>query len=139
MSDYKAYNPDKFVTMFGTHRLRAFGADAMVEVSFNSDFGEVHVPVDGESRHVDMLDRSGTITVTLAAHSASNAALTAIVSANVPVPVTIIDKSSNGDVFFAGSVKIKTMPSFTGARSNSENVWVFQFTKGKMVFAGAVE
>ena len=139
MANYKGFNPDKFVTMVGTHRARAFGSDTMVEVAFNADFGEVHIPVDGEARHVDMLDRSGTITITLAAHSASNAAFTAIVSANVPVPVTIIDKSSNGDVFFAGSVKIKTMPTFTGASSNSENVWVWQFTKGKMVFAGAVE
>jgi hypothetical protein len=139
MSNYKPFNPEKVTTMFGTHRLRAFGADAMVEVAFNADYGEVHIPVDGEARHVDMLDRSGTITVTLAQHSASNAALTAIVAANVPVPVTIADISSNGDLFFAGSVKIKTMPTFSKGKSNSENVWVWQFTKGRMVMAGAVE
>lgn len=139
MSNYKAFNPEKVVNMAGAHRVRAYGSDSMVEISYDSDFGEIHKPVDGENRHVDLQDRAGTITVTLAAHSASNAIFTALVAANVPFPWTVIDKSSDGDVFFAGSCKIKTMPTFSKGKSNSENVWVWQFTRGTMTLAGAVE
>ena len=146
MTGYKAFNPQKVNTMFGipgapgaSHRVRGFGEDAMVEVAFDSDFGEVAKSVDGLNRHVDMLDRSGTITITLAAHSESNAVLNTIVAANVPVPVNIVDQSSVGDLFSASSVKIKTMPTFTKGRSNAENVWVWQFTRGTMTFAGSFE
>ena len=111
----------------------------MVEVAFDSDFGEVHKSVDGENRHVVLKDRAGTITVTLGQHSATNAVFTTLVAAGVPFPVTLIDKSSVGDTFFAGSVKIKTMPSYTKTKSNSENVWVWQFTRGTMTLAGAFE
>lgn len=143
MADYKPFDPEKFSAMFGlpgaSHKVRGYGEDSMVEVSFDSDFGEVHKSVDGENRHVVLKDRAGTISVTLGQHSQSNAVFSALVAAGVPFPVTLIDKSSVGDVFFAGSVKIKTMPTFTKGKSNSENVWVWQFTKGVMTLAGAFE
>lgn len=138
MSDYIAYNPLKVSNKAGTHTVRGYGADSMVDIVFDSDFGEVHKSADGENRHVDLIDRAGTITVTLSAQSASNAVFTALVAANVPFPWTSIDKSSNGDLFFAGSCKIKTMPAFSKGKSNAENVWVWNFTKGNMIFAGSV-
>jgi hypothetical protein len=139
MADYKPFDPEKFTAMFGTHKVRGYGEDAMVEVSFDSDFGEVHKSVDGENRHVVLKDRAGTITVTLGQHSASNGVFTTLVASGVPFPVTLSDKSSVGDTFFAGSTKIKTMPTFTKGKSNTENVWVWQFTRGTMTLAGAFE
>jgi hypothetical protein len=137
--NYKAYSPDKVSCMFaGLHRVRGYGADAMIDIAFDSDFGEIAKSADNENRHVDLLDRSGTITVTLSDQSASNAFFTGIVAAGVPVPVTLVDKSSNGDLFVAGSVKIRTMPGMVKAKSNGEKVWVWQFTNGRMTHAGAV-
>lgn len=145
-TDYKAFNPQKVGLVFGlpnapgaSHRVRGYGADTMIEIAFDSDFGSVIKGADGENRHVDMLDRSGTITVNLGQHSQSNAVFTAIVAANVPVPVSLIDKSSAGDLFVAGSVKIRTHPGMTKGATPGEVTWVWQFTRGQVTLAGAFE
>lgn len=144
MSDYKAFTPAKVGVTFGLpgvpgakHRVRGFGESSMIKVAFDSDFGEVAKAVDGLNRHVDLMDRAGTIEVTLGQHSESNAIFSAMTALNVPVPVTITDKSSSADLFFAGSVKVRKMPDMEKGKSNTENVWVFQFTRGTMVHSGA--
>lgn len=146
MADYKGYSPAKVSVMFGapgapgtSHRVRGFGTDSMVEVAFDSDFGSVVKSVDGLNRHVDMLDRSGTITITLGQHSESNAIFSALVAANVPVPVTIIDKSSVADLFSATSVKIKTHPGMAKSATPGDVVWVWQFTRGTVALTGSFE
>lgn len=140
MTNYKAYSPDKVSLIFaGLHRVRGFGPDAMIEIAFDSDFTEMAKSADNENRHVDLLDRSGTITVTLGSHSASNAFFTGVTAAGIPVPVTLLDATTNGDLFVAGSVKLRTMPAMVKGKSNAENVWVWQFTKGRLVHMGAVE
>lgn len=144
MGDYKAFNPAKVGATFGLpgvpgakHRVRGFGVSSMIKVEFDSDFGEVAKSADGLNRHVDLLDRSGTVEITLGQHSESNAFFSGLVAANVPVPFTLTDKSSVADIFTTGSLKIRKVPKMEKGKSNTENVWVFQFTKGTMDHTGA--
>jgi hypothetical protein len=142
MSDYTSYDPLKVTVqcvhpVAGGHKVRAFGDDTMVDAGFAADFGEVFVSTDGEARHVDSADRSGDITIPLADNSPSNAFFAAVIASKEPMSVTITDKSSKSDLFFAGSVKLKTMPRMVKKKGNSVNEYVWNFTKGKMVMAGA--
>ena len=137
MSDYQSYNPLKVTTMVGTHKVRAFGDDTMVDAGFANDLGDVFVSTDGEGRHVDSADRSGTVVIPLAANSPSNAVFMAIHKANAPVPITVTDKSSKSDLFFAGSCKLKTMPRMVKKKGNTVNEYTFKFTKGEVFHSGA--
>ena len=118
--------------------MRGFGADAMIEIDFESDEAEIAKSVDGENRHVFIEDLSGTITVTLSAQSATNAWFSAARATKVPIPMNLVDGSSNGDLFFAGSCVCRKRPPMIKGKSNAENVWIWQFTKGRMNHGGAV-
>ncbi len=142
MSDYQSYNPDKVTVqcvhpIAGPHKVRAFGDDTMVDAGFTTDFGSVFVSTDGEARHVDSADRSGDIIIPLADNSPSNLFFATVIESKIPMSVTITDKSSKADLFFAGSVKLKGMPRFTKKKGNVINEYSWNFTKGKMVRAGA--
>lgn len=142
MSDYTGYDPQKVTVqcvhpVVGPHKCRAFGDDNMVEAAYNTDFGSVFVSTDGEGRHIKSADRSGTITIPVADNSPTNEYFTAVVAAGEPMAVTVTDKSSKADLFFAGSVSLKTMPNMSKGRDNTVNEWVWNFTNGKMVRSGA--
>lgn len=136
--NYIPWNPEKTSVVVGTHKCRAFGEDNMVDAGFANPMGSVFVSTDGDARHVDSADRSGDVVIPLAANSPSNAVLTAIFAANEAVPITVTDKSSKADLFFAGSCKIKDLPRFVKKKGNTVNEWTFNFTKGKIAHTGAV-
>lgn len=135
--NYKPYNPEKTSVIVGTHKCRAFGDDNMVDAGFTSDMGDVFISTDGDGRHIDFADRSGDIIIPLAANSPSNAVFSAIFAANEAVPITVTDKTSKADLFFAASCKIKTVPRMVKKKGNTINEWTWKFTKGKIVHTGA--
>lgn len=134
---YKSYNPQKVTVLVGIHACRAFGDDTMVDAGFSNDLGSVFVSTDGKGRHVDSADRSGTVIISLAANSPSNAVFMAIMAANEPVPITVTDKSSKADLFFAGSCKLQTMPRLVKKKSNTVNEYTWNFTEGTVLHTGA--
>ena len=135
--NYQSYNPLKVTVLVGTHKCRAFGDDTMVDAGFTNDMGEVFISTDGDGRHVDSADRSGTVVIPLAANSPSNAVFMAIHKANEPVPITVMDKSSKADLFFAGSCKLQTMPRLVKKKGNTVNEYTWKFTKGEVFHSGA--
>lgn len=142
MSDYTSFDPLKVTVqcvhpVAGGHKVRAYGDDTMVDAGFTSDFGSVFVSTDGEARHIDSADRSGDIVIPVADNSPSNLFFTTVIESKIPMTVTITDKSSKADLFYAGSVKLKTMPRMVKKKGNTVNEYTWNFTKGKMVRAGA--
>jgi len=137
MSNYKPFDPLKCSVIVGTHKARAFSDDQMVMAEFTSDWGDIFMSTDGEGRHVESADRSGTVTISLATNSPSNAVFMALIALNEPVPITITDKSSNADLFFAGSCKIKTFPPMDKKKGNAVNEYVWKFPKGTIFHSGA--
>lgn len=135
--NYKQLDPTKCISNMGGHTIRGWADGEMVAIAFDSPKRSKHVGVDGAGRHIKNNDRSGTITVRLQGASPSNAALQALDILDVPYSYAMVDKSSNGDSFFAGSVTLQTEPPMT--RGDSEEIveWVYQFTNGKMIRAGA--
>ena len=141
-SDYTSYNPLKVTIqcvhpVMGPHKCRGFGDDQMVDAGFTTDFGSVFVSTDGEARHVMSADRSGDITIPIADNSPTNEYFTGVIESGQPMAITITDKSSKSDLFFAGSVMLKGMPRFVKKRDNNINEYTWNFTKGVMVRAGA--
>lgn len=141
-SNYKNYNPEKVTVncihpVVGNHKCRGFGDGTMVDAGFTTDFGSVFVSTDGEARHVMSADRSGDITIPVADNSPTNEFFTKVIESGEPMSITITDKSSNSDLFFAGSVMLKTMPRMVKQKDNTVNEYVWNFTKGKIVRAGS--
>jgi len=137
MSDYKSYDPLKVNVLAGIHKCRAFGDDTMVDFGFENDLGEIFMSTDGEGRHVDSADRSGTCHVFLATNSPTNAVFMALIATNKPFPITIVDKSSKADLAYAGSCKIKTLPRMVKKKGNTVNEYIWKFPKGKIFHSGA--
>jgi len=142
MSGYKNYDPQKVTVqcvhpVAGPHKVRAFGDDTMVDVGFTTDFGSVFVGTDGEARHVKSADRSGDIVIPVQSNSPSNAFFVTVVDSGQPMTVTVTDKSSSSDLFFAGSVMPKAIPRMVKKRDNTVNEWTFNFTKGTIIHSGA--
>lgn len=136
MSDAQ-YDPAKVVITIGGFVMKQFAADSMAVVSFGEDANTKHIGVDGYGRWTSSKNGSGTFTLTLASYSSSNAALYALMKADQPVPVSMIDKSSAGESFFADSCKVEGRPDLEKAKEETEKTWVWGFIKGEAVYAGA--
>lgn len=134
---FKAYDPTKVTVTVGGVAMSAFADGEMVTVEFSSDFHTKHIGTDGQGRHVKTADRSGMVTIRLAAYSPSNAVLTAVDVADVPVPITVTDKRSLADLFFAESCKLVKLPNMVKGKEEAEYEWQFQFINGKMTHSGA--
>lgn len=136
MSDAQ-YDPSKVVITVGGFVMKQFAADSMVTISYANPANTKHIGVDGYGRWAAGKDDSGTFTLTLASYSASNQVLMTLMKADQPVPITMIDKSSDGESFFADSCKVEDRPDMEKAKENSEKTWVFGFIKGEAIYAGA--
>lgn len=135
----KQYDPKKVSTIIGVIAARGFADGVMIEVEFDEDERSKHIGTDGEGRHVKSANKSGKITIRLADYSPTNAVLTTLDTLDVPFPITIIDKTSNGALFFAESCAIIKPPNFVRGKEASENEWPIQFINGKMIHSGGKE
>ena len=127
----------KCITNVGGHTVRAFADGDMISVVFNTDKRSVHVGTDGRGRHIKSADRSGVITVRLSSYSPSNAAFQLLDETDIPFGIGVIDKSSNGDSFFAGSCMLVKVPDMVKGATETVLEYGFQFTHGTVVRAGA--
>jgi len=130
------YDPSKVTITVGTNIMRGFGESAMVEVEYSEDHYSMHIGVDGNGRHVKILNTSGTVTVTLADYSPSNRALSVMRDLDIAMPITLTDKTTKDDSFFAQSCMLVKTPNMVKAKEAGEYTWVFQFIKGKVFLTG---
>jgi len=139
MTDYKQYDPSKVMLILGTFPIRGFADGDMIVAEYTEDKRTMHVGTDGEGRHVKQLNRSGTITIRLADYTPSNAVIAGLDLLDEPFPITVVDKASNGDLFFAASCTLRKEPPFAKGKEAKENEYVFQFVNGALTHMGAIE
>lgn len=131
------YDPAKVSVIVGGATMRAFADGEMINVDYETDENTKHIGTDGYGRHLKSANRSGQLTVRLADYSASNAALMALHLADIPFPIIITDKTTNGDLFAADSCKVAKRPPLAKGNEAVMNEWVFNFIRGEIVHAGA--
>lgn len=136
-AEYKQWDPTKCIINVGGATGRAFADGEMITVEFAEDKRNMHVGADGHARHGKSANRSGTVTIRLASYSPTNAVFYALDEADVPFPITMVDKASNGDSFFAKSCMLRKMPNMVKGQEEAAREYVFQFTNGRVVPAGA--
>jgi len=139
MANYAQYDPSKVSVILGVAPVRGFADGEMVTVEYSEDKRSVHIGTDGRGRHIKSKNRSGTVTVRLADYSPSNATITTLDLVDEPFPITIIDKRSNGDLFFASSCALKKIPNLAKGDSPAMNEYVFNFVSGTVTHMGAKE
>ena len=134
------YDPTKVSVVIGVGAgatIRGFADGAMITAEYTNDENTVHVGTDGQGRHIESADKSGQITVRLADYSPSNAVLTALHLSKVPFPVTVTDKTTTADLFFADSCKIAKRPPMEKSNEATMNEWVINFIRAEIVHSGA--
>lgn len=136
---FKQYDPTKVSVSVGAVLARAFADGEMVTVEFAEDKRTKHIGTDGQGRHILNMDRSGTVTLRLASYSPTNAEIIALDLLDQPFPITVTDKSSNADLFFADSCTLTKVPNLVKGAEESPNEYVFQFINGTIVHSGAEE
>jgi hypothetical protein len=137
MTTFKQYDPTKVSVSIGTVLGRAFADGEMVTVEFSEDKRTKHIGTDGQGRHILNMDRSGTVTVRFASYSPTNAEIIALDLLDQPFPITVTDKSSTADLFFADSCTLTKVPNMVKGSEEAPNEYVFQFIRGEIVHSGA--
>ncbi len=74
----KVYSPADIVINFKNHRVQGYAKGTFVKVARNSESAKIDVGSKGEATMIEMLDRSGTVTITVQAESSTNDAFSAI-------------------------------------------------------------
>ncbi|NIV93794.1 DUF3277 family protein [candidate division KSB1 bacterium] len=134
---FKQYDPEKVSVVIGTTPMRAFADGSMVAIEYTVDKRSLHIGTDGNGRHIKSADSSGMVTVRLASYSPSNAALIALDLLDEPFPITVTDKSSSADLFFAESCTVRRIPNMEKSNVETPNEWIFQFVRGNIEHTGA--
>lgn len=137
MTVFKQYDPAKVSISVGGVPLSAFADGTMVTVEYSADKRTKHIGTDGQGRLIRTRDLSGTVTIRLASYSPSNGALLALDAADEPHPITIADKSSSADLFFAATCGLQKIPNMEKADTEVPLEWTYLFINGEIVHSGA--
>lgn len=135
--NFRQWDPTKTISNIGGHTPRAFAEGSSIKVEFDTPKRSKHIGLDGQGRHIKSADRSGKVTVRMASYSPSNAAFIALDLVDIPFPIAIVDKASNGDSFFAKSCTLTQDPPLEFSDGETGVEYVFQFIRGRVYRAGA--
>lgn len=133
----KQMDPTKVIANIGGLTPRAYADGSMISIEFDTPKRTKHIGLTGQGRHIKSADRSGTVTIRLASYSPTVAGIAALDTADVPFSIAVVDKSSNGDSFFAGSCTLMQEPAMVWSENEEALEYQFQFIKGKMIRVGA--
>lgn len=134
-----SYDPTKVTVVVGGVPMRAFADGLMVEAEFSVDQSSMHIGTQGEGRHIDNKDKSGTITVRLADYSVSNETLQGFYEAGAPIPIILQDKTTKADLVFAEECKLRKVPNMGKSDETIINEWVFNAIRMNIVHSGDVD
>lgn len=132
------YDVDKTAILVALIPVVGFAGDR-VKVSFNSDAIETVMGTDGNGRHIENKDKSGTVTVTLEHGSPSNAAFEIARLTGIPFPILVKDNSSIATLFATADAMVKKQPDLGLGKQGADLDWVFTFIKGSLMHSPAKE
>lgn len=133
------YDPTKVNINIGGVDIEGWADGDICTAEYDEDEVEVHSGTGGEYRFIINKVKKGVFNVRVADYGVANAAMTIIRNAGVPVPITVTDKSSNGDLFFTPEAMVGKMPVFAKGNEAKMNEWPFKFGKADIVLSGAAE
>jgi hypothetical protein len=134
MATYQQYSPSDVI-------LTVNGAVVVgwenITVEMDEDKRSKFLGINGSGRHIKNLKESGNITIELQDYSPSNAQLALVDKLNVPVIISVIDKSTKGTSFVSDSCMLNKVPSLSRGAEGGTVEWVFGFISGEINLAGA--
>lgn len=130
MATYFQYSPDQVIITVGVKPVVGWRS---VEVAFAEDRRTLHMSIHGGGRHVKNLSTNGTVTLELEDFSPSNADLVILDKMDLPVIVSVIDKSSLASVFVTDSAMISKIPPLNRGAEGGVNTWELTFVEGKLL------
>jgi hypothetical protein len=136
---FLTYDPKKVIMTVGTIVVRGFADGEMINISYSEDRRTMHIGSSGEGRHIQGANLSGVCSFKLADYSPTNSAFQVLDDAGSEVAITIVDKTSDGAGFFAASCVVAKSPDWIRGKEAVEPEWKFNFIKGAIKHAGAIE
>ena len=130
---YKQYTSDEVIVIVNLRPI----AFETVTVSKAEDKRTMQVGINGSSRHIRNLKDNGTVTIEVMDYSPSNTDLSVADKLNVPVIITIIDKSTMGTNFSTENAMLAKDPDLSRSGEGGTNEWVFNFGEGAINHTGA--
>ena len=134
------YQPTSVTVAFSGVPITGFAPDTFISAERNNDSWNLTVGSGGDATRAKSGDRSGRVTLTLLASSASNAALSALVAADeragTSVAPLLIKDLSGLDVITAGTAWIVRPATMEKSNSESNREWIFESDNLEIVNGG---
>ena len=130
---YKQYSSDEVIVLVNFKPIDF----ESVTVEPAEDKRSVQMGISGTGRHVKNLKSNGTVTIEVTDYSPSNTDLTTADKLDVPVMVSVIDKSSSGTAFSSEDCMLAKQPALKRSAEGSTIEWTFNYISGELVLTGA--
>ena len=136
----KQYDPEKVIITAGLPGA-GFTVRDWVSATFapSVDKRSLSISTTGGGRHIKSADQSGVLTIVLKDFSITNTTFEALDAAEQPFPISMIDKTSNGKVFFSDDTMVRRDPDLDFQADPTDVTWTLQCVKATAVQAGAAE
>lgn len=132
-----SYNPTKFAAVWGVDAAVGYQDGEMINVSFSNDEWTSYEGTKGEGALVYSPNRQGTISITLQADSPTNGKWSLAYQAKIPLPFTVIDRSSTKAVFFTPKAMPTKQPDISRSRDQPLVTWTLTFVNGNAEHIGS--
>jgi hypothetical protein len=132
---WQNYSPQKFQLSLNKVPLAAYADGTMITVTRDEPLTTKHVGTDGFGIFTEVADDSGGILIRLADYSPSNAVLSAIAFARVPVTALLTDVRSFSKVF-SSAVMVGQLPDLGKGVGPTMNEWAMIFIKANILHLG---
>ena len=139
---FSHYDPSNVVLVWGPVIFDGYGTDTFISVTMAQDAFTKTVGVDGKVARNKILDRSGTVEVTLKADSAANDLLSAIAVLDFAAPngagvapLSLTDHNGR-TVITATNAWIAKLPDMEYAQETGECVWRIDFDRAAHFVGG---
>lgn len=133
---------DQWTLLFGSVLIDGFGPDEAASIEFPPAFTKV-IGADGKVTRSKTLDKTATVTFKLMTSSSANAALSALLTADLAapngvgvLPLALIDRQGT-TAFAASSAWISKFPDYSLAREATVVEWMFECSRMLPFLGGA--
>lgn len=133
----QVYKADKVALIIGVFPVSGFENGSTIKVARSTPKRTMTIGTDGNGRHIESMDKSGTIEFTLQQGSPSNTKLFALDAIGEPFPVLLKDNTSLGTLFATSEAMVSDEPDLEYSEKPGAIVWKLQYTSGAKMITGA--
>lgn len=130
------FSPAKYNVNIAGAPITEFEKGDFVEVDYQENHNSVTIGSQGEHAFTESLDRSAVFTFRLQQSSPIHQLMSGLLAANIPVPIIVTDKNTNGQMAATDEALIQKPPAFIGGIEQKAKAWPFIAGRAAINHAG---